>query len=192
MTLRLTPPGHRAQQGMSLIVALIMLVALAMLAVWGFNTSTTNLRIVGNTQARQEALAAAQAAIEQTISSTWFIEDAAAVSASPVAVDVDGDGASDYEARLLPQPSCYRVRVLKVNELDPGSTADLSCLGSGSAQNSGIEVEGAAPPTGDSLCADSEWDIRAEVTDARSNARVAVHQGVAVRSLVTAAENACP
>lgn len=182
----------RGQRGATLIVALVMLVALAMLGIWSFNLSTSNVRIVGNTQARQEALAAAQAAVEQTISSPLFVQQAAAVAASPVPIDTNGDGTADYEARLSPQPSCYRVRVLKVNELDPSSSADLSCLGSSSAQNSGIEVEGAAPPAGDSLCADSEWNVRAEVRDLASHASVAVNQGVAVRSLSTDTANACP
>ena len=38
----------RAQRGATLIVALIMLVALAMLSLWSFNAGTMNLRVVGN------------------------------------------------------------------------------------------------------------------------------------------------
>jgi len=181
----------RQQRGVTLIVALIMLVALAMLAVWGFNTSTTNLRVVGNTQARQEALSAAQGAVEQTISSPLFIQNAAAFNNAVIPIDVDGDGNTEYDA-VLTQPGCYRARVLKVNELDPALASDRSCLGSSSAHNSGIEVEGAASPTGDSLCADSEWNVRAVVTDARTNASVAVNQGISVRSLSTDTENNCP
>lgn len=186
------PATRRQQRGMTLIVALVMLVALAMLSVWAVKTSTTNMRIVGNTQVRQEAVAAAQGAIEKTISSTLFIQEAAAVAAGPIPVDVDGDGIADYEARLSPKPACYRVRVLKVNELDPDVSADLVCLGSSSAVNAGIEVEGSAPTTGDSLCADSDWNVRAEVKDTRSSASVAVNQGIAVRSLSTDTANACP
>jgi uncharacterized membrane protein len=182
-------PGR--QRGATLITALIMLVALAMLAIWAFNTSTTNLRVVGNTQARQESLAVAQAAVEQTISSSMFVKEAATVAASPIPVDFDNDGNADLEARLSPPPACYRVRILKVNELDPGSAGDLPCLGSSSVQ-SGIEIDGAAPPAGDSLCADSDWNIRAVVNDPRSNANVAVNQGIAVRSLSTDTANACP
>ena len=187
-----TRTRHHHQQGVTLIVALIMLVALAMLAVWGFNTSTTNLRVVGNTQARQEALAAAQGAVEQTISTPLFIQEAAAFNNAVVPIDVDGDGTSEYDATLSPQPSCYRARVLKVNELDPALSSDRNCLGSSSGNNAGIEVEGAAAPTGDSLCADSEWNVRAVVNDARSNASVAVNQGIAVRSLSTDTANTCP
>jgi Tfp pilus assembly protein PilX len=58
----------RGQRGATLIVALIMLVALAMLSLWSFNSGTMNLRVVGNSQARQEVVAAAQAATEMTLS----------------------------------------------------------------------------------------------------------------------------
>lgn len=180
-----------AQRGITLVVALVMLLALSMLAVWAFNGSTANLRIVGNTQARQEALVAAQAAVETTISSQNFVQHAAAVAATPLPIDVDGDGTQDLTARLSPAPACYRVRIVKVGELDPGTPSDVSCMG-GATQNTGIEVEGAAAPTGDSICADSEWNVRAEVTDARSNAYVAVNQGVGVRSLSTDTANSCP
>lgn len=182
-------PG--AQRGVTLVIALIMMVALALLAVWAFNISTTNLRVVGNAQARQEALAAAQTAVEKTISTPLFIQQAAAVASSPIAVDVDNDGVADYTATLSPQPACFRVRVLKVVELDPGSASDINCIGSSSASSS-IEVEGKAPLTGDSLCADSDWNVRAIVTDSRSNAKVAVNQGVSARSLSTDTANACP
>jgi hypothetical protein len=185
-------PLGRRERGITLIVALVMLLALSMLAVWAYNSSTANMRIVGNTQARGETFAAAQAAVEKTISSPLFVQQAAAVASAPVAVDIDGDGANDFSARLTPAPACYRVRPVKVNELDAALPQDLNCLGSSAATTSGIEVDGAAPPTGDSLCADSEWNVRAEVADARSNAYVAVNQGVGIRSLTTDAANACP
>ncbi len=182
----------RRQRGATLIVALIMLVALAMLAVWAFNTGTMNLRVVGNSQARQEVIAAAQAATELTLSTPVFTQDPVAVAAGPIPIDVDGDAVPDYTARLTPAPSCYRVRALKVNELDPSSASDRACLGSSTAQNPGIETAGVAPVAGDSLCADSDWNLRAVVTDARTHATAAVNQGIAVRSLTTDTASACP
>ena len=182
----------RRQRGATLIVALIMLVALAMLAVWAFNTGTMNLRVVGNSQARQEVIAAAQAATELTLSTPVFTQDPVAVAAGPIPIDVDGDTVPDYTARLTPAPSCYRVRVLKVNELDPSSASDRACLGSSTAQNPGIETAGVAPVAGDSLCADSDWNLRAVVSDARTHATAAVNQGIAVRSLTTDTASACP
>jgi len=183
---------RRAQRGATLIIALIMLVALAMLSAWAFNGSQMNMRVVGNSQARQEVVTAAQAAIELTLSSPAFSVDPVAVAASAIPIDIDGDAQSDYQVQLSPPPSCYRVRVLKVNELDPASEGDRACLGSSMAQNPGIETAGSKPATGDSLCADSEWNLRAVVADARTNANAAVNQGVAIRSLSTDTANACP
>jgi hypothetical protein len=184
---------HRSsQRGATLIISLIMLVAMAMLSVWAFNSGSMNLRVVANSQSRQEVVSAAAAAIELTISTPLFAQDPAAVAASPIPIDIDGDANADYQAQLTPVPSCYRVRVLKVNELDPASAGDRACLGSSSATNPGIETVGAATTTGDSLCADSEWNLRAVVADPRSNASAAINQGIAVRSLSTDTANACP
>ena len=155
-----SPPSSLRQRGVTLIVALIMLVALAMLAVWAANTSTTNMRTIGNTQARQESLSAAQSAVEQTISSKLFITSPAAMAAAPIPVDVDGDGTADYQAQLTPAPACYRVRVLKVIELDPDLASDTNCFGSSSPPNV-PEVAGAAPTAGDSICAASDWNVLA-------------------------------
>ena len=184
--------SRHAQHGATLIIALIMLVALAMLSLWSFNAGTMNLRVVGNSQARQEVVSAAQAAIELTISSQLFAVDPVAVAASAIPIDVDGDAVADYQVQLSPPPSCYRVRVLKVTELDPGVAGDRACLGSSGSPNPGIETAGSTPPTGDSLCADSEWNLRAVVNDPRSNANAAVNQGVAIRTLSTDTANACP
>jgi hypothetical protein len=181
-----------AQRGATLIVALIMLVALAMLSLWSFNSGTMNLRVVGNSQARQEVVAAAQAATELTLSTPLFTQDPLAVAAGAIPIDIDGDAVPDYQARLTPAPSCYRVRVLKVSELDATSPGDLACLGSSMSMNPEIDAPGVASVVGDSLCADSEWNVRAVVSDARSHATAAVNQGVAVRSLTTDTASACP
>jgi Tfp pilus assembly protein PilV len=191
MTLAQT--GHRRprQRGVTLIIALIMLTALGLLAAWSVKSGTANLRIVNNTQARQEAMAAAQAAIEETLSQPTFSQQPAAVAANAIPVDLDGDGVAELSARLSPAPACYRWRAVKVSELDPAVGADLDCLGSGSATNAGIDST-PTTPAGDSLCADSEWNLRATVTDANTGASVAVNQGIAVRGLITDVTNTCP
>ena len=165
---------------------------MALLSLWSFNAGTMTLRVVGNSQTRQEVVSAAQAATELTLSTPLFTQDPLAVAAGAIPIDIDGDAQPDYQARLTPAPTCYRVRVLKVNELDPSSEGDRACLGSSTVQNPGIETAGAAPATGDSLCADSEWNVRAVVSDTRSHATAAVNQGVAVRTLTTDTTSACP
>ncbi len=183
--------GARAgQRGVTLIVALVMLLAMALLAVWAYNGSTGNLRVVGNTQVRQEAFAAAQAAIESTISSSLFVQDPVAVAGSPIPVDVHGNGTPAYAARLEPAPTCYRVRPVAAGELNPSVATDLPCLLS-QAPN-GIESELPGPPAGASLCSDMEWNIRAVVSDAATGTNVAANQGVAVRGFVTDAATGCP
>jgi hypothetical protein len=149
------------------------------------------VRVTGNTQARQLAFSAAQAAVERTISSPLFSQQPDAVAENPIAVDVDGDGSDDLVARLEPAPNCYRWRPVKTSSLDPAQLADRLCLGSGVAANAGIDIEPTVP-SGDSLCADSEWNVRVAVADPATGAAVAVNQGEALRGLITDAKNLCP
>ena len=186
-------PSPARVRGATLVIALIMLVALALLAVWAFNSSTTNLRIVGNTQVRQEALAAVQAAIEATISSSQFSRTPGAVAANPIPVDVDGDGVADYSVTLSPAPVCYRYLVKKTAELDlaaPGFK-DKKCLGPTRSDFGVDDDRAAAAAAGDSLCANTDWNVRAVLTDAATHARVAINQGVTVRVLTTDATKIC-
>lgn len=182
-----------AQRGATLVVALIMLVALALLAIWAFNSSTTNLRIVGNTQVRQEALVAVQEAIEATISTAQFTITPAATAANPIPVDVDGDGTPDYSVMLSPAPVCYRYKVIPTSALDLTAPAfkDRKCLGP-TQTDFGTDYE--VSPGGaiaDSICASTDWNVRAVVVDAKSKSSVAINQGVTVRVLTTDATNNC-
>ena len=183
---------HRARQrGVSLLIALILLAAITFLSVSAFNAGTANVRVVGNTEARQEAHAAVQAAIDQTISNTLFTTDPAAVAAAPIDVDIDGDGLVDLQPVLQPAPACRRVSPIRMTELDAALEADLACMGSGVARTAGIDSADAAVEAGKSLCANSEWLIRAQLADANTGVQVALNQGVGVRILETDSENFC-
>ena len=72
----------RNQQGLTLFVAMIILVMVTLLVVSAFRTSNTNLKIVNSMQGRQEALATAQAAVEQVLSSSFFAENPAITGAT--------------------------------------------------------------------------------------------------------------
>lgn len=181
-----------SQHGVTLVVTMIFLILISLFAVTAFKNSTGNLRIVGNMQSRQEAIAVAQKALEQTISSTYFTTNPANVAATPVLVDVDGNGTVDYTATLNPQPYCYRTKAIKSSELNPTLAADLACMKSGTVQQGGLDTPDAAADAGNSLCASSEWNIGAQVLDVQSGTKVVVNQGVAVRVLDTDAANACP
>lgn len=181
----------RRERGATLVVALIFLVVMSLFAVSAYLFSTSHLRVVGNMQARSEGEAAAQVAIEEAISSPTFAQNPAQAASVPLVVD---NGNASYTARITPNPSCYRVRIVKNSELDPANAADVSCVRSGTVQMPGV-VQPTATIAGqladDSLCADTEWDIRAEVSDGRSAAQVAVHQGAAIRMIQSDATNFC-
>lgn len=179
------------QRGATLVVALIFLVLMSLFAIHAFLGSSTNLRIVGNMQARSEAEAAAQVAIEQVISNPGFAQNPAQSASVPITVD---NGSASYTVRITPQPACYRVRIVKNSELDAAKAPDVSCMRSGT-----VSMPGVIQPTtalggqlaDNSVCSDTEWDIRAEVTDSRTGTSVAVHQGVSIRMVESDAINFC-
>lgn len=168
-----------------------MLLLLSLMAANAFKSTANSLRIVGNTQSRQESLAAAQKAIEQTISSAAFAIDPEAVAANPVTVDINGDGTNDYSVSLDPQPNCYRTRTIKTSELNPEVAADLACVQSSNLSNSGLDSDDAVSLAGNSMCATMEWDIGATINDTASNTAIALHQGVSIRVPEAEVDNLC-
>jgi hypothetical protein len=170
---------------------MLFLLVLSLLAVSSFNSSTTNALVTGNMITRQEGVAAAQWLIDETISSTLFATSPKEVSAGTYQIDLDRDGKTDYLPRLSPEPSCQRARALKAVELDPADEGDLACMVSGVVHHSGLHTPDIAATTGDSLCASTEWHVRAVVEDASTGASVAVNQGVGVRVLTTEAKDYC-
>jgi hypothetical protein len=184
----------RSQKGATLVIALIMLVLLTLFALSALNSSTTNLKVVGNMQTRSEALNAAQQVIEATISSTQFTTANFATATNPVlnpcggpdtlCVDAAGNFGTVptapgvlYTIQLTPKPACITVRSIKTSELSLTSPADLACT-TGQAQQFG--VGGAV--TGDSLCANSVWQVNAETTVVATSAKAAnIVQGIGTR-----------
>ncbi|HMA22887.1 MAG TPA: hypothetical protein VKP00_02805 [Gemmatimonadaceae bacterium] len=170
---------------------MVLLLAMVWFALSAFRISHQQMQIVGNVQAEQHATDAAQRAIDFTISSNQFTVDPASAAATPIVSDVDGDGKDDLTAHLAPQPKCVRVRPIKTMELDITKVADRVCLQSSGSGGTTIETPGAPVASGNSLCANSEWEIVAAVDDPASNTSVAVHQGVAIRVARDNAANFC-
>ena len=79
----------RTQSGLTLFVAMIILVMITLLVVSAFRVSNTNLKIVGAMQGRQEAVASSQAAIEQVLSSKFFTENPTIVANTPIDIDIN-------------------------------------------------------------------------------------------------------
>ena len=175
-----------SQRGATLVVALIFLVLMSLFAISAFNSSTGNMRIVGNTQARQESLSAAQLAVEKTISSSTFHINPDGVAASPILVDMDGNGTTDYTAVLSPKPQCTRAKPIQAGDLPAApknpTTVDVYAPCRPSPKQGGTFVDRETPETGvdPESCANSEWNVRAQVSDPQTQTKVAVNQGVAI------------
>lgn len=159
MRMQSTP---RRQRGViTIFIAMIMLILITLLVVTAFSLSTTNLRAVGNVQARDEAISAAQLVIEQII-----VEDAslpAFQTARVQQVDINDDGTNDYTVNV-PAPVC--VRATRVNTLT-SSSVTLPGFSAGDAWN-------------------TVWEINAIATEATTGASVSVIH--AVRVLLTEVE----
>ena len=158
------------QRGATLLIGLIMLALLTLHAVAAFSTSGVQLRIAGNTQARQEMQAAANVAIGSVLSSGRFLSDPTAIAGAPVEVDVNDDGTGDY--RVSVAATCNAARPVIARDLDPAREEDLQCL-SGTAFG---------PAT---VCVDTAWNIQATGTvaggAAATGAAIEINQGVTAR-----------
>lgn len=171
-------PGRRArlqvhrragQRGATLIIGLIMLVLITLIVVSAFTMSSSNLKSVGNMQAREESIAAASQAIETLIStgSTAFYNTTSAVTYT---VDINKDGTPDYSVVVAP-PLCVGSR--QASQAAPSDVELPAALQSGADWN-------------------TDWDIDATVTDLKgSGATVRVRQGVRVRLTQALKSAAC-
>ncbi len=101
------------QTGATLVVGLIMLVAITLLMISAFSLSGGNLKAVGNMQFRNEAIAAANIVIEQTINLNFAALDPADYPAA-VDVDIDQDDTADYVVTIK-MPLCLKATPAPVN-----------------------------------------------------------------------------
>lgn len=169
------------QRGAALFVGLVMLVMLTLMVLAAVKMSTGNLKVVGNIQHRDEAIAAANVAIEQLLSNDFTLAPVAAV----VPVDIDRDGTVDFTVQVA-QPHCLRARTIMTSELDLTLPADVACFTGSSGAAGGL-----GGGVGQSFCSDTLWEVRATATHAQTGANVAIRQGIARRMSVTAAGNTC-
>jgi Tfp pilus assembly protein PilX len=190
------------QRGATLLIVLIMLIMLTLFAISAMNTGNVNLKVVGNMQARSEALGASMSATDTVLSTTAFVETPANAVVAPcggvpntLCLDVNGDGTADYTTTLNPIPACVQSRAIKVSELVLNATSeDLACT---QAQQQGSFGVAGAAPSGDSLCGNTTWEITAQTLAAGTNiatstVNVATTQGIAVRVKALDMVASCP
>ncbi len=160
------PHIPRAQRGATLVVALIMLTLITLLVLNAFTLSSSNLKAVGNMQIRDEAVAAANNAVEQILSSNFTNPRTEHL----VQVDINNDGTNDY-AVAVAIPTCIKATIFT-----PALPSDVEL--------------GAGMSTGGTWYTD--WDLKATVADAATGAAVKVRQGVTVVLSQAQKTVACP
>jgi type II secretory pathway pseudopilin PulG len=147
-------PTRCRERGATLVVALIMLTLITLLVVNAFTLSSSNLKSVGNMQSRDEAIAAANQAIELVVSSSFTD----APVAQEVNVDINKDGTTDYTVQIA-VPTC-----VKATEIPNPDKCEESLKALCAANDW-----------------HTDWDLQATVSDPASGASVVIHQGARVK-----------
>ncbi len=166
MTARVQRSGRTsAQRGATLVVALIMLTLITLVVISAFTLSSSNLKAVGNMQARDEAIAAANQAIELVVSSSFTD----APVAQEVNVDINKDGVNDYTVAIA-APKCIRATEVPNPDKCDEEMKPLC------AENDWH----------------TSWDLQATVGDPASGASVVMHQGARVKLTKAQKVAVCP
>lgn len=151
--------GHSSRQrGVTLIVGLIMLILITLMVTTAYTLNTANLKSVGNMQFRNEAIAAANKALEVVIGTSFPTGFTSLPPAQTITFDVNNDGTPDYTASVS-VPTCVQATV----------ASGVSTTGCGRSFRGGVSCPAANYNT--------LWNVDATVTDAISGAQVAVSQG---------------
>lgn len=189
----MTSPVLQRQRGMTLIVALVMLVLITLLAMSTFNLGKSSIQVVNNMQNRDEGVAASRRVLDEAMSGTRFFETPEDALNTPCEKsnqrchDINGDGTADI-VTTLSQPSCVKVRNIKTSELDLANTEDQGCS-LGTPNDFG--TVGGAAQKGDSMCADSTWEMTATSEDKHVQSKAEVVQGVGVRISTDNVDTSC-
>lgn len=191
-----------AQQGMVLLVGLVMLLLLSLMAVSGFNLTQTNLKVVQNLESRSLARQAANSAVEEAISSNLFLSGSGSIFASSCGqpnhkcYDLNGDGVNDVDAAV--ELKCAIVKNITDDEVnaraDVERATDPDCQGKTGGDGvckSNWESCLGGGSSGNSLCSDVVWDFVAVATDLQTGAEVQVRQGLSTPANSNAASNIC-
>lgn len=161
-------PTPYTQRGATLIVSLIMLTLMTLMVTTAFTLTTSNLKSVSNMRFRNEAIAAANMAIEQKIGSLCPFPCTSAPTADSINVDINQDNVTDYVVTIT-APMCVRASIATSASLSSKSL-NLSTM---STWN-------------------TVWDITATVIDPVSGASIQIRSGTRLLLSQTQKNTVCP
>ena len=187
--------GARTQQGMTLLIGMLMLLMITIMSVVAFRLGTTNMQVVANEQVHDESLAAANFTLDKVANDSKFFKNYAAAGGTTGTVSV---GQDSYTV-TVPKVRCLRYRSIgagdvatQVNGADTVSEEDASCIGSAGDSGGVTFGGGSGGPTGGSMCSITLWEVEVEVTpNSRTGASTVVRGGIEVRDDGGAELNSC-
>lgn len=151
----MTRLNRRSQTGATLVVSLIMLTLITLMIIAALAIGSGNFKTVSNMQYRDEAVDAANKAIEQVVSSAFALDP----QPETINVDLNNDLTTDYVVQIA-EPQCVRATIAQV-------TAPSS--------------ESLPPAMGSVFTWNTVWDIQATVAGTNpGQAAVDVRAGVRV------------
>lgn len=186
----------KSQQGVVLLVCLVILALMTFIGVASLSLGLGNLQVVGNMEQRNETAVAAQGVLEQAISTTRMFTNPDKILFDPnsgqytdsTQVDVNGDGTHLVNVTLSPAPVCLKVQVVQNAALNLSKPNDAACFGS---PNNPPGILPGASAGGASMCADTLWEINAAATEPATGASATMTQGVNVRVPLATAMSSC-
>jgi hypothetical protein len=147
---------RRSEAGATLVVSLIMLALITLMIIGALAIGSANFRTVTNMQFRDEAIAAANKAIDQVLSSPFET----APAAEDIEIDLDNDGSSDYEVHI-DEPQCIRATVAQTTA--PSSMSLPPAMGSASSWNTVWDIRATVAPAAGFNAGEAAVDVRAGV-----------------------------
>ena len=160
----------RRERGMTLLIALVMLVVLTLFAITAIRTGNIGFKIVGNQQAQKLMEAAASQAIEQAISNLGNFDPVTVIAPSTTIahrVCVNANAAAGHPPAVAANVSCTSGTQVDV--------APVRCISTRRSQFDSL--------TQPMATYDNLWEIVATVTDTLTGAKATFHQGVKIRML---------
>jgi hypothetical protein len=146
---------HRpSEAGATLVVSLIMLVLITLMIIAALIIGSANFKTVGNMQFRDEAIAAANKAIDQVVSSP-FVD---APAAEDIDIDLNNDGTADYQVHV-DEPECVRATIAELTA--PSSESLPPSMGSVATWNSLWDIRATVAPAAGFNAGEATVDVRA-------------------------------
>jgi hypothetical protein len=170
-------PGR--QRGAALVVGLIMLVLITIMLLSAVVLSTSNFRSVSNMQFREEAIAAANRALDDVISSPFTTTPEPEL----IEVDIDNDGDTDYVVQI-DTPVC--ISATEAFGADPSSLSLPPAMTVASTWNTVWDIRATVAASGTVGITDEDGVVTNVEVGNAGGAAVVVRAGV--RALLSDAQ----